>query len=309
MVPVTDGLQRSHRVSPASGRQYRRGFSRPARGGVREPPRRRNGRLIERFGGMPSVSPSMREVPLAENREAIDFANRVISGQIDIVIFMTGVGMRHLVAEIERHVDRERFLAALSDVTTVARGPKPVAVLKELGIDADLVACPSRTPGAKCWPRSIATAAGRANRRSACRNTASPTPAWSPGSKLAAHACESTQGLRWDLPSRTSARWKRTARIAAGEIDVAHVHVGPPGRQRAAHGRAAGVGGRAARDMAAWSSPRSVRPRAKCCASCELPVDIEPEHSKMGHLVAAPRAEKAAADQPAEAGERRRRQA
>ena len=34
---------------------------------------------------------------------------------------------------IERHVDRDRFLAAVSDVTTIARGPKPVAVLKEFG--------------------------------------------------------------------------------------------------------------------------------------------------------------------------------
>ncbi len=79
-------------------------------------------RLIERAGGRPHVSPSMREVPIAENREAIDFANRVITGQIDIIIFMTGVGIRHLLAAIERHVDRERFLAAVSDATTVARG-------------------------------------------------------------------------------------------------------------------------------------------------------------------------------------------
>src|ERR1700677_2172673 len=88
-------------------------------------------RLIERAGGVAHVSPSMREVPISENRAAIDFANRVITGQIDIVIFMTGVGVRHLIAEVERYVDRPRFLAALSDVTTIARGPKPVAVLKE----------------------------------------------------------------------------------------------------------------------------------------------------------------------------------
>ena len=48
---------------------------------------------------MPFVSPSMREVPLEHNQPAIDFANRLITGQIDVVIFLTGVGTRHLLAQ------------------------------------------------------------------------------------------------------------------------------------------------------------------------------------------------------------------
>ena len=43
-------------------------------------------RLIERYGGKPHVSPSMREVPIEPNRQAIDFAYRVITGQINVVI-------------------------------------------------------------------------------------------------------------------------------------------------------------------------------------------------------------------------------
>ena len=109
-------------------------------------------RLIERMGGVPSVSPSLREVPLADNPEAVDFAFHLISGQIDIVILMTGVGLRHLVAQIERRVPRDRFLAALSDITTVARGPKPVAVLKELGITPTW-----RVPEPNTWREILAT--------------------------------------------------------------------------------------------------------------------------------------------------------
>ena len=66
-------------------------------------------RMIAKFGGVPFVSPSMREVPLEHNQAAIDFANRLITGEIDVVIFLTGVGTRMLVQQIERHVDRERF--------------------------------------------------------------------------------------------------------------------------------------------------------------------------------------------------------
>ena len=49
-------------------------------------------RMIARFGGVPHVSPSMREVPLAESREAIDFAHHVISCCIDVMMVLTGVG-------------------------------------------------------------------------------------------------------------------------------------------------------------------------------------------------------------------------
>src|SRR3954465_11978263 len=91
-------------------------------------------RMISKRGGIPFVSPSMREVAIERNQAAIDFANRVITGAIDVVVFMTGVGTRLLVQQIERHVDRQQFLAAVSDIKSVARGPKPLAVLREFGI-------------------------------------------------------------------------------------------------------------------------------------------------------------------------------
>ena len=46
-------------------------------------------RMIARCGGVALVSPSMREVPLQRNQAAIDFANRLITGQIDVIIFLT----------------------------------------------------------------------------------------------------------------------------------------------------------------------------------------------------------------------------
>ena len=91
-------------------------------------------RLIEKYEGIPFVSPSMREVPIDQNRSAIDFAYRLITGQIGVVILTTGVGFRYLVKAIEPHLDKQRFLDALSDVITICRGPKPVAAMRELGL-------------------------------------------------------------------------------------------------------------------------------------------------------------------------------
>ena len=63
------------------------------------------------------------EVPIDQNRSAIDFAYRLITGQIGVVILTTGVGFRYLVKAIESHLDKQRFLDALSDVITICRGP------------------------------------------------------------------------------------------------------------------------------------------------------------------------------------------
>ena len=60
---------------------------------------------------------------LEDHQEAVDFACRVLTGQIDIVIFLTGVGFRPFLSSVERSVDKQRLLDALSDITTVARGP------------------------------------------------------------------------------------------------------------------------------------------------------------------------------------------
>ena len=48
--------------------------------------------LITTFGGDPRVAPSLREVPLERNSEALDFAAAPMLDEFDIVVFLTGVG-------------------------------------------------------------------------------------------------------------------------------------------------------------------------------------------------------------------------
>src|SRR3954466_12310759 len=112
-------------------------------------------RLIEKFGGRPFVSPSMREVRIEHNREAVDFANRLITGEIDVMIFMTGVGFRHLLIAVEKHVPRERYLHALADITTICRGPKTVAAMAEIGLKPTY-----RVPEPNTWRELLATIDG-----------------------------------------------------------------------------------------------------------------------------------------------------
>ncbi|HEY2038251.1 MAG TPA: uroporphyrinogen-III synthase [Edaphobacter sp.] len=97
-------------------------------------------KLIQTYGGEPFVVPAMREVPLSSNRLALDFINRLIAGDFDLVIFLTGAGVRALMAIVEEAGKREKFLAALQKTRIAARGSKPVAALKEFGISATVVA-------------------------------------------------------------------------------------------------------------------------------------------------------------------------
>jgi uroporphyrinogen-III synthase len=91
-------------------------------------------KLIRASGGEPTVAPAMREVPLASNHEALQFAARLFEGDFDLVIFLTGVGIRRLTEIVASQYDRERFVEALRQVKIASRGPKPNAALRELAV-------------------------------------------------------------------------------------------------------------------------------------------------------------------------------
>jgi uroporphyrinogen-III synthase len=91
-------------------------------------------KLIENYGGVAISAPSMREVPIEENAAALSFAERLFAGEFEAVIFLTGVGTRVLFAAVETKHPRAGLVEALSRVLVVARGPKPVAALREFGV-------------------------------------------------------------------------------------------------------------------------------------------------------------------------------
>lgn len=97
-------------------------------------------RLIEKYGGRPLHAPAMREVPLSSNPEALKFGDALFDGKFDVVIFLTGVGARALSKMLEGVHPAEKFFEALRKVSVVARGPKPVAVLREWNVPVTLTA-------------------------------------------------------------------------------------------------------------------------------------------------------------------------
>ncbi len=175
-------------------------------------------RLIERNHGIAHVSPSMREVALDENQASIDFANRIITGEVDVFIVMTGVGFKHLIRAIERHVDMQRFLNCLQDMTTVARGPKPVVAMKEFGITPTI-----KVPSPNTWREILSTLDQKlpVNQLTiAIQEYGKPNPSLVAGLEARGAHIQAIKVYRWDLPEDTKPLEQNIRAIVAGEIDV-----------------------------------------------------------------------------------------
>jgi uroporphyrinogen-III synthase len=117
------------------------------------------GSLVTSYAGRPIVAPSMREVPLESNVEAVDFARRLIAGEFDLVVLLTGVGTRAILEIADKVMQqRDAFIAALGRTRVAARGPKPMAVLREMGLPAWVLA-----PEPNTWRELLAAIDAKAD--------------------------------------------------------------------------------------------------------------------------------------------------
>ncbi len=180
-------------------------------------------KLVGTYGGEPVVAPAMREVPLESNKEALAFAKALFAGEFDMVIFLTGVGTRALLSVVETAYKREEYIAALQRVKVVARGPKPVAALRELGITPAITA-----PEPNTW-RELLLALDEAASREELRLRGARAAVQEYGVSNS----ELLSGLRergasvtrvpvyqWALPEDCAPLQAAVESLVAGEIDV-----------------------------------------------------------------------------------------
>jgi uroporphyrinogen-III synthase len=179
-------------------------------------------KLIENYGGRAIVAPSMREVPLESNIEALTFARRLAANGFETVIFLTGVGTRALARVVETIYPLEQFADALRTVIVVARGPKPVAALKQLGVPVTIA-----VPEPNTWRDLLRTLDENAGlvalqgKRVAVQEYGASNPELLAG--LAERGAQVTRVpvYQWALPEDTGPLRAAVEAIARGEIDVA----------------------------------------------------------------------------------------
>ncbi|HEY3065381.1 MAG TPA: uroporphyrinogen-III synthase [Methylomirabilota bacterium] len=95
--------------------------------------------LIEKLGGVPRAVPSLREVPVRDRVPAIAALEQICAGTVAVVVFFTGVGTRALLELAAERGRDDALRRALATALVVARGPKPVRVLREHGLRIDVV--------------------------------------------------------------------------------------------------------------------------------------------------------------------------
>src|SRR5712692_9280624 len=127
--------------------------------------------LIRNQQGDPFVAPSMREAPIESNEGALRFAERLFAGGFDMMILLTGVGTRFLNKVIATRYSPERFAEALRGITTVARGPKPVAALREINVPVTIA-----VPEPDTWKEVLAATEGRSEKHIAVQEYGKSNP-------------------------------------------------------------------------------------------------------------------------------------
>ncbi|MCE2793853.1 MAG: uroporphyrinogen-III synthase [Planctomyces sp.] len=96
--------------------------------------------LLGRQGATVISAPSMREVPIENNPQAVAAIRDIISGRFPLVILMTGVGTESLFEVARSQGLFEDLLVALGRVFLAIRGPKPATVLSKVGLKYQLKA-------------------------------------------------------------------------------------------------------------------------------------------------------------------------
>jgi uroporphyrinogen-III synthase len=172
--------------------------------------------LIRRQGGDPFVAPSMREAAIEDNPEAFAFAERLFRGEFDMMILLTGVGTRALDKVLASRYPPQAFVEALRKITVVARGPKPLAVLREMQVAAAVA-----VPEPNTWRELLAATALRTERRIAVQEYGKSNPELLAGLRARGAEVTAVRVYQWDLPEDTAPLREAVRRIAEGEADVA----------------------------------------------------------------------------------------
>jgi uroporphyrinogen-III synthase len=182
-------------------------------------------KLIGTYGGQPTVAPAMREVPLESNKEALAYAEALLADEFDVVIFLTGVGTRALLGVVETVHKRSEYVAALQRVKVVARGPKPVAALREIGLTPTITA-----PEPNTWHELLRALddAGKASQqldlqgaRVAVQEYGVSNPELLSGLRERGAIVTRVPVYQWALPHDMAPLRSAITAIAEGTVDVA----------------------------------------------------------------------------------------
>ncbi len=253
--------------------------------------------LIRHHGGKPFVAPSVREIPFEQHEDVYRWAERLFAGDFDLIVLMTGAGLTFLRDVLAERYPAEAFMASLHCIATICRGPKPAAVLREMGLSPTAI-----VPEPNTWHEIVSACAARTERRITVQEYGRPNPDLLAALEGLGAEVTPIAIYRWALPEDLAPLREAVRRIVARECEVVLfttsiqlTHLLEVAGDQAAEVR---------RALAADLAIASVGPVMDAAlADIGLAPDIVPAHPKMPVLV------RAAAEQAAAVLARKRRHA
>jgi uroporphyrinogen-III synthase len=245
------------------------------------------GLIVTSYGGEPLVAPSMREVPIESNAEAVRFIDDLIAGEFDLVILLTGVGSRVLLDIVQRvQGTKKRLIDALREAVVVCRGPKPLAVMREIEVPVFLTA-----PEPNTWRELLAALDQRKSELSldglnvAVQEYGASNPDLLAGLEARGARVTPVPVYQWALPEDVEPLRRAARAIAEGELDVVlfttatqAVHLMKIAEELLLTDRVlAGLQRMVVASIGPTTS-EELRQRG-------IHIDLEPSHPKMGFLV------------------------
>jgi len=242
-------------------------------------------RLIRRHAGEPLVVPALREIPipLQDNAAVFRFGVKLILHQVDLLILMTGVGAKALFEVLQTRYPLAEIIEALKKTIVVTRGPKPLTVLKSLGVEANIT-----VPEPNTWQDVIATLdyyRPVQGLKIAIQEYGVSKPEMIEDLKKRGADVFSVPVYRWALPEDTGPLEAAVGEVLNGTIDAMMItnaaqidHV----MQMAERDQKTQPFREACKKMVVASIGPTATEGLK---HHELPVDFEPSHPKMGVLV------------------------
>ena len=240
-------------------------------------------RLIERYGGQPHVAPAMREIPLSDNTAVLEFGKRLLAGHFEMVILLTGVGTKTMIEILRTAHTLDSVKAAITRTTVVARGPKPVAALKELGLTPSIT-----VPEPNTWRDILQVLDERGSLievRIAVQEYGVSNPDLLAALRQRGAQVTPVPIYKWALPDDIAPLRRVLNAIVTGQVNVLLItnaaqidHVMQLLEQEGTTAQFK----EACRKMIVASIGPTASERLR---HYDLPVDLEPSHSKMGVLV------------------------
>ncbi len=103
--------------------------------------------MLEKEGAVALRYPLLAILDPPDDSPALAWLHALVEKPFDWIVFLTGEGVRRLVACADRHGIRKQVIAAFGRCRTITRGPKPVRALKELGLTPTKIAALPTTEG------------------------------------------------------------------------------------------------------------------------------------------------------------------